>query len=207
MSSFSCPPPRLGDQWDILLRWMKNHLEEAVVISRWLPGGAKCCQGDPDWRGEGRNERGVGGTGQLGGAWWSRSPHPHRRAWGSWHTCQSSAARARMSLGGHTRSFWWRELVGIQRQGASGLGLRTALPPGLSLRNHYFQTSFSSNIQQFWVFLVPDTTTIHYFVLVFELFIGKKQKQKTKQNPVPFWSTINTTYVTEGYRNTRVTQF
>lgn len=122
MSSFSCPPPWLGDHWDILLHSMKNHFGRSCGDIQMVPGGAKCCQGDPGWRGEGRNEWG-GGTGQLGGAWWSRSPRPRCRARGSWHICQSSAARARMSLGGHTRSFWQRELVEILRQGAWDWGL------------------------------------------------------------------------------------
>lgn len=146
MSSFSCPPPWLSDHWDILLRWMKNHFGRScgdIQMAAWrgkvLPG-ASWLKG---WR---KEWTGGGGTGQLEGSWWSCSPCPRHHAQGSWHTCQSSAARARMSPGGHTRSFWRRELVEILRQGASGLGLRTALLPGLSLRNHYFQTSFSSNI-------------------------------------------------------------
>lgn len=121
-------------------------MEEAVVISRW------CLEGQSAARGiltegvkEGTNG-GGGGRGQYRSA---------RR--GMVVTLSTSCTRllAHLSviccLGQNEPRrpytlLLTRELVRILRQGASGLGLRTALPLGLSFRNHYFQTSFSSNI-------------------------------------------------------------
>lgn len=144
MSSFSCPRPWHGDHWDILLCWMKNHFGRSCGDIQMVPGEAKCCQGDPDWRGEGRNERWGGGqyrSARRGMVVTLSTSYTRLLAHLSVICCsgQNEPRRPYTLL-------LTRELVGILRQGASGLGLRTALPLGLSFRNHYFQTSFSSNI-------------------------------------------------------------